>query len=69
MAAGSVEVLLVSYQSAPLITALLDSWGEAFPVLIVDNANDADGLQAIVAERRDVRCESVAGLGLSLIHI
>ena len=63
MAAGSVEVLLVSYQSAPLITALLDSWGEAFPVLIVDNANDADGLQAIVAERRDVRCESVAGLG------
>ena len=44
------EVVLVAYRSAPLVTGLLRSLPVSQPVVVVDNAHGADGLEDIVAD-------------------
>lgn len=59
----STEIVIISYLSATLVRDLLDSWGSLLPVCVVDNANGADGLAAILASRDNVRYIPLPGAG------
>lgn len=62
---GRIEVVVVSYRSAPLVQSLLTSWGAAFKVCVADNGNGIDGLDDIVEDYPSARYLQLEGLGFA----
>ncbi|GAB94324.1 GT2 family glycosyltransferase [Kineosphaera limosa] len=60
-----LEVVLVSYRSRDHVEALLDSWGQQLPVVVVDNSGDVDGLRELADGRPNVRYVDGGGQGFA----
>ncbi|GAA4979903.1 glycosyltransferase family 2 protein [Kineococcus glutinatus] len=61
-----VELVLVSYRSAPQIAGLLAGLPPELPVVVVDNAHDVDGVRAVVEARPNGRyVDSGGGKGFA----
>lgn len=63
--ATRIEVVIVCYHSAPLVQALLTSWGPAFRACVADNGDGADELPEIVAGFPSARYLKLDGLGFA----
>jgi GT2 family glycosyltransferase len=61
----SYELVLVTYRSRPLAEALLNRLPVEAPVVLVDNAQGADGVQELVAGRPNARYLTGAGQGFA----
>jgi GT2 family glycosyltransferase len=57
------EVVLVSYRSRHHVEALLDSWPDTLPVVVVDNSGNSDGIAELAGTRPNVRYVSGGGQG------
>jgi GT2 family glycosyltransferase len=60
-----IEIVLVSYKSRHHVEALLDSWPEKLPVVIVDNSGNSDGIAELADRLPNVRCLSGGGQGFA----
>jgi GT2 family glycosyltransferase len=61
----SYELVLVTYRSRPLAEALLERLPEATPVVLVDNAQGADGVQGLTVGRPHARYLEGPGQGFA----
>lgn len=62
---SQIEVVLVSYRSRGHVEHLVESWGPQLPVVIVDNARGADGLDEYAATQPQVRYVDGGGQGFA----
>ena len=60
-----LEVVLVSYRSRHHVEALLDSWPEKLPVVVVDNSANVDGIAALTEDYPNVRYVDGGGQGFA----
>lgn len=63
--AVDLEVVLVAYRSAALVSALLDSFPADLPVAVVDNGRGVDGLEQVCAGRPATRYLDGPGTGFA----
>lgn len=62
---GDTELILVSYRSQTQISGLLTAFPADFPVAVVDNAGDVDGVSEVVNGRSNARYLDAGGIGFA----
>lgn len=62
---NTFEVVLVTYKSRPHVEALVASWPETLPIVVVDNARGADGLAEWSKDHPNVRYLDGGGVGFA----
>ncbi len=62
---ADLEVVLVSYKSRHHVEHLVDAWGPAVSVVVVDNAGGADNLRELADTRPNVRWLDGGGQGFA----
>ena len=60
---GRTEAVLVSYRSRSHVEELLAQWPEDLAVVVVDNADDVDGLREVADKHPNVRYLDGGGVG------
>lgn len=60
-----IEIVVISYRSAPLVLRALNSWEGTFHVCVVDNAADADGLAESTRKYPEVRYLQMPSVGFT----
>lgn len=62
---SDLEVVLVSYRSRDHVEALMALWPQETPIVVVDNAHDADGLRELAQSRPHTRYVDGGGQGFA----
>ena len=62
---GSAELILVSYRSKSQIDGLLTALPADFPIAVIDNAGDVDGVTELVNGRVNARYVDAGGVGFA----
>ena len=60
-----LEVVLVSYKSRHHVEALLESWPDELPVVVVDNSGNEDSIAELAEQRLNVRYVDGGGQGFA----